>query len=295
MGVREDGLVVGSVSGGCVEGAVIEASLACLVSGNARILDFGQLSDESVWEVGLSCGGRIKVLVDPNVQKGEPWKRICELILVDQEGVLVTEIAGAEMWVWTPEDGTGCKLKELADEALRSGESRLVEVNGVEYFLQVFPRRDRLIVIGAVHIAIPLIKFAKILGLETVLIDPRETLANSERFPDPPDSILCAWPDKAFENLKLGERDYAVVLTHDPKIDDGALELLLNSPVAYIGALGSRTTQAKRKGELAGRGFSEDQIRRIHGPVGLPIGGRSPEEIALSIMAEIIQVRNAKC
>ncbi|MEQ1933907.1 MAG: XdhC family protein, partial [Fimbriimonadaceae bacterium] len=131
-------------------------------------------------------------------------------------------------------------------------------------------------------------------GFETVLIDPRAVLAASDRFPVPPDHTIIRWPAEAFASLELTDQTYAVVLTHDPKIDDVALEFLLRSPVTYIGALGSRVTQEKRKLALLAGGFNEREIARIHGPVGLKIGGRSPEEIALSIMAEIVQVRNAR-
>jgi len=288
MGVREDGAVVGSVSGGCVESSVIQSSLEALKTGEPKMLDFGALSDEAVWEVGLSCGGRIQVFVDPDPARREAWRRTFDLVCRDRPAVLVTRFDPYDQWLWEP---GGVEPIEGAKEALASGESREVEVEGRTYFLQVLPCRERLIVVGAVHIAVPLVRFAKELGFETVVIDPRPALATDDRFPSPPDKMIAQWPEQALSGFEISPRTYAVVLTHDPKIDDVALGVFLRSPAAYVGALGSRVTQEKRRRELRARGFSEEDLERIHGPVGLNIGARSPEEIALSIMAEIVQVR----
>jgi len=274
---------------------VIQSSLEALKTGEPKMLDFGALSDEAVWEVGLSCGGRIQVFVDPDPARREAWRRTFDLVCRDRPAVLVTRFDPFDQRLWEPQTPTSptsptCPT-ELVEEALASGESREVEVEGRTYFLQVLPCRERLIVVGAVHIAVPLVRFAKELGFETVVIDPRPALAADDRFPSPPDKMIAQWPEQALSGIEISPRTYAVVLTHDPKIDDIALEVFLRSPAAYIGALGSRVTQEKRRRELRARGFPEKDLERIHGPVGLNIGARSPEEIALSIMAEIVQVR----
>ena len=298
MGVREDGLVCGSVSGGCVETAVIEASIAALQDGKPREMVFHGLEDGAVWDVGLSCGGKIQVWIDPDPagRDVETWRRIEKRVRTDEPIVVATTIEPFERIVWTPDDCVAGAPPELTAEieaAYRSRTSGTVQVLGRTWFLHVLACRERLVIVGAVHIAMPLIQFAKALGFETIVVDPRAALASIERFQNGPDRIVVDWPDKALRSMPLTEATYAVTLTHDPKIDDAALAILLRSPVAYIGALGSRTTQAKRRRDLTALGFTESEIDRIHGPVGLNIGARTPEEIALSIIAEIVQVRNA--
>jgi xanthine dehydrogenase accessory factor len=293
MGVREDGAVVGSVSGGCVESAVIQAGLECLASGSPRLLDFGALSDESVWEVGLSCGGRIQVWVDPDPMRRLVWRKIVSQINCDQSAALITRVEPFDQWA-DPTDVGPASLVDPVEQAIQSGQSTEFEADGHRFFVQVFPLRERLVIVGAVHIAIPLVKFAKELGFQTIVIDPRPQLATPERFAVEPDTIIPMWPEKALAGINLTEESYCVVLTHDPKIDDVALAAFLRSPARYIGALGSRVTQEKRRRELLSQGFTENDLARIHGPVGLDIGARSPEEIALSIMAEIVQVRRAR-
>ena len=294
MAVREDGAVIGSVSGGCVEGAVMQEALTALKSGEPKQLDFGALSDESVWEVGLSCGGQIQVWLDPQPLARGAWPRAFDLICRDRPVVVVTQFVPLEQWAYEPGSiWTGpAALEPLLTSAIGERKSQDVEVDGQRYFIHVLPCRERLILVGAVHIAMPLVRFAKELGFETIIIDPRPALASADRFPGA-DSIVAQWPAQAFDNVEITEDAYAVVLTHDPKIDDAALEGLLRSPARYIGALGSRVTQEKRRRDLRERGFSDEDLARIHGPVGLAIGAKSPEEIALSIMAEIVQVRRS--
>lgn len=273
MAVCEDGAVVGSVSGGCVEGAVMQACSEALVSGKPAMLEFGALSDESVWEIGLSCGGRIKVWVSPEPYRSEPWLNAAKMVGENQPVVLEIHTPTGEYIVREPND-----MKQSFEEG--------------DKFFQVLPPMERLVIVGAVHIAIPLVKLAEILGMETIVIEPRAALADETRFGVTPDKIVQKWPKEALESLNIGPESYCVVLTHDPKLDDPAIEFLIRSKAAYIGALGSRTTQERRKKLLLEKGFTEEEIARIHGPVGLKIGAKSPEEIALSIIAEIVQVRN---
>jgi xanthine dehydrogenase accessory factor len=298
MGVREDGLICGSVSGGCVESAVIESALASLADGQHRQLHFGQLTDDEVWDVGLSCGGEIDVWIDPlPVQRDRAiWDRLAELVKRDEPFTLVTLL----VWGSSPVPGaTSTKSSgpiveqsiEAFDPASPTG---MAAETDRAAFVQPIPSRDKLVIIGAVHIAIPLVGFARDLGFETIVIDPRGTFSVEERFEVLPDRMLSMWPEKAFKSVALTGSTYAVLLTHDPKIDDKALSALLKSQVVYIGALGSRSTHAARRERLLAAGFGEEDLKRIHGPVGLSIGAKSPAEIALSIMAEIVQVRRAQ-
>lgn len=293
MGVREDGLICGSVSGGCVEGTVIEEAKTAMVYGGAREMTFAGLSEASVWEVGLSCGGKIQVWIEPCPDTLNPpaWQALVDGFSQDRPFVVASGLQPHERAIWSPGDEVRSALDEAAHEAYGRRASAEVEVEGKRYFLNVVTHRERLLIVGAVHIAVPLVKFARELGFETVVIDPRGQFTNEERFPDAPDRMIAEWPQKALSELGLNEETYAVVLTHDPKIDDVALAELLRSPAPYIGALGSRVTQAKRREDLLAQGFTEDDLKRIHGPIGLDIGARSPEEIAVSIMAEIVQVR----
>jgi xanthine dehydrogenase accessory factor len=185
-------------------------------------------------------------------------------------------------------------LDAAVQQAFDKRRSQIVDVAGEEWFMHVIAPRPRLVIIGAVHIARALIGFAKEVGFETVVIDPRTAFAQEVRFDMQPDSMVTEWPQEALAQLDLNEDTYAVALTHDPKIDDAAIEVFLKSSVAYVGALGSKTTQEKRKAALREKGLSEEQLARIHGPVGLDIEAETPEEIALAVMAEIVKVRRAR-
>lgn len=268
MAVSEDGAIAGSVSGGCVEGAVIEAAHRVMASGLGETLSFDQLNSEDIWSVGLSCGGKIEVLV---TLPDKAWIEAFEMARRRERFFLYVGENEAVASART--------IRRLRDEAGR--------------FEYEHRRPERLIVVGGVHIAVPLLGLARQLGFETVLIEPRPQFASPERFPSAPDQILGMWPAEALAKCGVDEETYAVLLTHDPKIDDAALRILLRSPVRYIGALGSRTTQAQRRERLLGEGFTEGEIGRIHGPIGLPIGAKTPEEIAVSVIAEMVQVRRA--
>ena len=166
-------------------------------------------------------------------------------------------------------------------------------VEGQEWdlLIDVHAPQERLVIVGAVHIAIPLVSFARELGLYTVVIDARPIFATQDRFGHV-DELIRSWPDEALQEMKLNESSYVVTLTHDEKLDTPALICALDHPVGYIGALGSKRTHAKRVTALREAGVSDEQISRIHAPIGLDLGGRSPGEIALAIMAEIVQIRN---
>jgi xanthine dehydrogenase accessory factor len=182
----------------------------------------------------------------------------------------------------------------MAEEAYKERENRIVEIGGEEFFIQVFPRRDQLLIIGAGHITIPLVRFAKELDFLTVVIDPRAVFANPERFPVAPDHLISKWPEDILADWPLNEDTYAILLTHDPKIDDPALHILLKHNLPYIGALGSSRTHTKRCARLEEAGFDAASIAQIKGPAGADIGAQTAAEIALSMIVEVVAAKHGK-
>lgn len=297
-----DGRFAGSVSAGCVEGAVLEQCEKTIRSGQAVLLTFG-VADEQAWEVGLACGGTIRVWVEPfsawqpifpaladglranrslavvsRLQEGEPSPKL----LVTSADLVAGEPAAS---------GLSPQGMKVARTMLTQGRSGVVDVDGESRFVEVHPSPPRLIIVGGVNIAEPLIDLARALAFETVLVDPRPAFASHERFPYA-GAIINGWPDEVLPDLALDESASVVVLTHDPKIDDPALQAALPSRASYVGALGSRRTAQKRRERLSAAGMSDEMLDRLHAPIGLPLGGQSTGEIALSILAEIVQVRN---
>jgi xanthine dehydrogenase accessory factor len=299
MAIASSGEMAGSVSGGCVEGAVVEAALDVLQNRQPRLLQFG-VADETAWQVGLSCGGNIQVFVSPiNPKVVQSWaqadglgKSMASLMVIDGP----REILGNEMILL--EDATfGADLDpqavDYAQSQISDAKPQRFQLDdpSLEYFLNIDRPLPTLIVVGGVHIAIPLVNLAKTLGYRTVVVDPRRMFGSQTRFPNV-DQLIQAWPEAAFEEIRLTSSTAVAMLTHDPKIDDPALEIVLPSAAFYIGALGSRKTHAKRRQRLLEAGISEAQLERLHAPIGLDLGGRAPEEIALAIMAEIVQARH---
>lgn len=205
--------------------------------------------------------------------------------------VLVTNLSsGDDHLVYPAEDGANGldeKLAAAMDEAVRADRSMTVETPDGEVFLHVFNPPLRLIIVGAVHIAQPFARMAVLTGYDVTVIDPRRAFASDERFPGM--TLLSDWPDDALNTLAPDARTAVVTLTHDPKIDDPALEVALSSDAFYVGALGSKKTHGARLERLRRAGFGEDALARINGPVGLAIGAKSPAEIAVSIMAQITE------
>jgi xanthine dehydrogenase accessory factor len=299
------GGIAGSVSAGCVEGAVIEAGKDVMSSGKPQLLHFG-VADDTAWEVGLACGGEIEVFVEPfaaledvyegvkrhldagdpmavvSVLDGPPDARNHKLVVLEDGATEGTLDLGAQK-----DEVVAAALRHLADE-----KGGLIKPEaGLTLFVEVYPPDPRLIIVGAVHIAEPLVTMANAAGYETILVDPRSAFATRERFPHV-DSLIGEWPGSALAGMKLNHSAYVVVLTHDPKLDDPALIEALQSDARYVGALGSKRTNRLRIERLREAGLTEEQIGRLHAPVGLDIGGRTPPEIAVSILAEIIKVRN---
>ena len=302
MALTPDGKITGSVSGGCVEGAVFEAGVDVLQADRPQLLHFG-VADETAWEVGLACGGSIDIFVKP--LDTEFFNALHSVLSSDQAAVSATvvrgadELLGREMLV--RDDGTvtgsidpslDLQVLELANETLAQGESRRVKLNeDTEIFLEAILPPPTLIAVGGVHITIALMALAKTLGYRTVVVDPRSAFGNETRFPNV-DQLIQAWPQEAFDRLPITRSTAIAMLTHDPKLDDPALKIALPSQAFYVGALGSKTTQAKRRQRLLDEGLTEEQLDRLHGPIGLNIGAGTPEEIAMSIMAEIVAARN---
>ncbi len=188
------------------------------------------------------------------------------------------------------EPAADAALADAAREALARGVSTIVELAGAAHFIEVFPPRPRLIVMGGVPIAMTLVRLARELGYETVLVDARPAFATAERFPDV-DHLLLAWPDEAAETLDLGPADAVAILSHDPKLDEPAITEALRRGCRYVGAIGSRRTQQARRERLRAAGISDEHLARLHGPIGLDLGGREPAEVALAILAEVVAAR----
>lgn len=283
MAVSERGGFVGSVSGGCVEGAVVEAGLAALAEGRPRLLTF-DIDDGTAWSHGLACGGALRIFVAPLDNAG--------LAAARQGGrpvALVTRLLDGTAWTVTADSADG--PVPLAPELLAEIHARLADgtsgpLSDAGLFARVYATPWRLEIVGAVHIAQHLAAMAAACGWAVRVIDPRTGFLTAERFPG---LVLApAWPD---EVLAPDARTAVAALSHDPKIDDPALIAALRSPAGYIGALGSRRTHARRLDRLRQAGFDDDALARLRAPIGLDLGGRAPPEIAVAVLAEIIMVR----
>ena len=206
--------------------------------------------------------------------------------------IVATEINSGEQIIINEKNDTDINNKILiaAKNNVIQGKSEILEIESHKWFLNITLPPLRLITVGAVHIAQPLAEIATISGYEVIIIDPRAAFANNQRFPDI--KIINEWPEVAINELGIDNRTAVVTLTHDPKLDDSALNAALKSKAFYIGSLGSKKTHKARVQRLKIANFSDDEIKRIHGPIGLAIGAKSPQEIAISIISEIITIRN---
>ncbi len=288
LAVSGRGEIAGSVSGGCVEGAVVTEALEALADGRPRLLSYG-VADETAFSVGLACGGAIRVLVEPVGPEPPAFDvaMLAELVAAraarDPVGIMVDTETWARRLI-RPED---------APDRFRSGLTGLTSDG--KTFISIHDPYLRLFVVGAVHIAQALLPMARIAGFAPLLCDPRSSFAAGHRFPgelpgDTADATLReGFADEIFPEVGLDARTAVVTLSHDPKIDDPGLEAALASPAFYIGALGSRRTHAARLDRLAARGWGASDLARIHGPIGLDIGARGPAEIAVAILAEMVE------
>lgn len=300
MIATKDGTIAGSVSGGCVESATAVEIGAAIERGSPKLVTFG-VSDEQAWEVGLACGGTIKVFVEPAVRpsvveaaRGVGGEVVATVVDGHAVGRSVKILESGEIEGSPPAGLEPAVLRDAALAALsrETSTSHLFETESgpLTVFLEVFPRQPKLVIFGGVQIAVVLVALAKALGYKTIVADGREAFIGRDRFPDA-DELLLAWPEEAFERIGLDSSCYICVLSHDPKFDEPALQIALRSPAAYVGAIGSRKTQAARRQRLREAGLTAEQIERLHGPIGLDLGGRQPAETALAILAEMTAVR----
>lgn len=290
LAVSAGGDFVGSVSGGCVEGAVIAAAADVIQSGKPQQLEFG-VSDAQAWDVGLACGGTVNVYLEklqrdsvaPLLAAAGERQAMARLMLLES-GAAALYPLGQE----PAADALGPAYAQAAQQALAENRSGLTQVEGHSAFVRVFVPAPRMLIIGAVHIAQSLAPIASLAGFAVTVVDPRQAFATPERFPQT--QLLTQWPDKALEQLGLDAHTAVVTLTHDAKLDEPALLAALRSAAFYVGALGSKKTHAARLERLRAAGLDEAQLQRIRAPIGLDLGGRSPAEIAIAIAAEAIQL-----
>ena len=291
MAVFESGDFAGSVSGGCIEGAVVEAALDALKNGQSKLLEYG-VSNEAAWEVGLACGGRVQVFVEP-VNNSERLQMIEDLRAKKQSFATVTEIASGKQCLVADATYGALTLSNTQTGEVRSriaaDQSGVID-NGL--FVRVYSPPARMIIVGAVHIAQALAPMAKLAGFDVAVIDPREAFVRSGELANI--HAIIEWPDDGMKIVAPDARTAIVTLTHDPKLDDPALAAALRSKAFYIGALGSRKTHANRLARLEALGFKPAETARIHGPVGLNINALTPAEIAVSIMAQVIEKLRAE-
>jgi xanthine dehydrogenase accessory factor len=312
MAVSAGGEVVGSVSGGCVEGAVYELATQVTASGKPVLRRYG-ISDNDAFAVGLTCGGIIDIFVEPASR--ERFAYLGEIAEDVREGIPVAVatviegpgIVGARRIIWEGERtagtlGAGDRLDAAVDDDARGmlaqgltavrrygpdGERRRDEL---AIFVQSFAPAPRMLVFGAIDFAAAVAKAGKFLGYRVTVCDARPVFATASRFPDA-DEVITDWPHRYLSGITTDERTVICVLTHDPKFDVPLLEVALRLPAAYIGAMGSRRTHDDRLERLREAGLSEAELARLRSPIGLDLGARTPEETAIAIAAELIQLR----
>jgi len=288
LAISAGGELVGSVSGGCVESAVAAEAFEAMEAGDCRVLEFG-VSDDDAFAVGLACGGTIRIFVEPvGIGEGLPLATLRALVAAREERartVLATDLETKERRLLALCDDDA--LTDAARRAADGDKSGYAEVEGRTWFLSVHNPPLRMAIIGAAHIAQPLSRMAAMTGFDVTVIDPRESFSSEARFPGM--ALSRDWPDAALSAFVPDPRCAIVCLSHDPKIDDPGLHVALRSQAFYIGALGSTRTGAKRADRLTEAGFTPEQIARIDAPIGLDIGAKSPAEIAVSVMARVVE------
>ncbi len=315
MGVTEALEMSGAVSGGCVEASVVVEALAVLQTGRPMRLHYG-VSDESAWEVGLACGGQLDLYLEPLAPLLEPhdpgspsvFETLTQALQDEMSIARATiiqgpdELLGQTLLVDADGDVGGSIAAFLegpvtcdAREALARPGSELRryphQEGEIEVFFDIQLPSPVLVMVGGVHLAIELAKQAQLLGYRVVVVDPRKAFASEARFPQA-DQLVHLWPDEALQSIGLTAGTAVAVLSHDPKLDDAALRVALPGPAFYVGALGSRRTHALRRERLLEAGMSANLLDRLHAPIGLDLRGRATEEMALSIMSEIVAARS---
>ena len=292
LAVSENGEVSGSVTGGCVEPAVYEEAQAVLAGGPPKLLTYG-IADEEAFEVGLPCGGTVHIFVDaldPRIVAP-----IAEAVEAERPVALTVRMTGDRIgektlvYTDSPENG---EVAEQARALLRRGATGVLSVGEDEVFVSSFAPRPRMYIFGAIDFASALASLGRFAGYRVTVCDARAKFVTPERFPDV-DELVVDWPDRFLERSPIDERTAICCLTHDNKFDVPILKAAVRSPAGYIGAMGSRRTTERRADRLREEGVTEEELGRVHAPIGLPIGSRTPEEVAVAIMAEVISVVNA--
>jgi xanthine dehydrogenase accessory factor len=276
MAISASGGLAGSVSGGCVESAVVTAARDVLATHKPQRLHF-DVSDETAWSVGLTCGGQMDLIVQP-MDRGL-YSELLPRLKADQPMLLSTAVGGEQL-------GSQALIDARGQVIASTGPA--LQLNGDGVFSQELPASPTLVLVGGVHIAVALEPLARSMGFRTTIIDPRKFFTQPGRFA-PESTVLPAWPAAAFKQQPITAASAVVTLSHDPKIDYPALIAALRSPAFYVGALGSKRTTAARRERLLAAGLSEQELARLHAPVGLDINAETPEEIALAIMAELVK------
>ncbi|WP_371779363.1 XdhC family protein [Streptosporangium subroseum] len=300
----------GSVSGGCVEGAVYELAQDVLASGTPVLQRYG-VSDDDAFSVGLTCGGILDVFVEPISRETFPELGAIAESVREREPVAVATVlsgpgaVGARRVIWQDRSSGSlgvARLDEAVDDDVRGmlaqgltgvrrygaeGERRLDDLS---IFVNSFAPAPRMLVFGAIDFAAAVARVGKFLGYHVVVCDARPVFTTAKRFPEA-DEVIVKWPHDYLSSITVDERTVICVLTHDPKFDVPLLEVALRTPAGYVGAMGSRRTHEDRLARLAQAGLSEAELKRLRSPIGLDLGARTPEETAVSIAAELIQLR----
>jgi xanthine dehydrogenase accessory factor len=301
MAVCEDGTVAGSVSGGCVESALHEEAAGVLATGVPKTVSYG-ITDAEGFDIGLACGGQLHLFVDRPTLPAS----LLDAIEANRPVALATVITGPEAGVrhvvstdhavqaaGLLKGGRIPQLETDAKALLARGASELKTYDQGDVFIQTFAPAAEMYVFGAADFSAAVATIGKFLGFHVTVVDPRSVFATKERFPDA-HQVVVEWPDKFLAKAPIGPSTAIVILTHDPKFDLPALTYALKTDAGYIGAMGAKRTNEERFRKLREAGCTEEQLARIHAPIGLDIGGKSPEETAVSIAAEIIAFRNGK-
>jgi xanthine dehydrogenase accessory factor len=281
LALNELGEIAGSVTGGCVEPSVIREAQDVLDGGPARVREYG-ISNDQAFEVGLACGGTVAILIAKLDTSLVP--ALTAAVEADRPAALMITASGPDLGAQRLHDGDVGPVAEL----LASGESALADVGGDTVFVHSLTPRPALYIFGAIDHAAALARVGKLLGYRVTVCDARAAFVTPERFPEA-DELVVDWPDRFLQEAPVDERTAICVLTHDEKFDVPALIAALETPAAYIGAMGSKVTTADREERLRAEGVDDAGIARIHAPIGLPIGARSPEEVAVAIGAQIVE------
>jgi xanthine dehydrogenase accessory factor len=298
MAIRHDGAVLGSVSGGCVEGAVISAATEIIAQQSSELLHFG-VADETAWDVGLACGGKIDVFLQSG--RNEALITLIEALEEDNQAVHVFDIANGSQAI-VGVNGRLFSEKHFPQMAWEKASTQLDRATSSAQIIEISSNQrlfynpltptPEIVIIGGGQITQALVEMAITMHFVPIVIDPRRNFISENRFPDQTD-LIHAFPKSAFEEHPLQGNSAVASLSHDPKIDDPALAIALSSDAFYVGALGSRKTHQKRIKRLEQAGVSQADLARIQSPIGIEIGATNPEEIALAVISQIVQLYRA--